>query len=334
MRPYAGSMTRLLLIATAALTLLGAGAVIALAQGGSGHTSGASTDGVPRPTHVFVIVGENTSAGEITAAHAPYMVGNLKPRSAWLPNYRSFVKSSSLGQYIAMVSGQYSKCEGNNDLPDKCHQNVGNLFSQLDATHRTWVDWEQSQTQACDPVDSGAAWSKNIYSAHHNPALYFTQIQGGKVDEAITPKAACLHGDLAMGTTGPNDTSALDAALASGHVSNFNLIVPNDCADGHDECGTKDHVRQFDDFVADMVPKIEHSPGFAPGDLIAITWDEGNDPPKNPANPLLIMTGDNVKPGVVSTRYDHYSLARTLEDAFGVPHLAHARTAKTINVWR
>jgi hypothetical protein len=31
----------------------------------------ASLDGVPAAGHVFLIVGENTSAGEITARHAP-----------------------------------------------------------------------------------------------------------------------------------------------------------------------------------------------------------------------------------------------------------------------
>ena len=42
-----------------------------------------------------------------------------------------------------------------------------------------------------------------------------------------------------------------------------------------------------------------------------------------------------MKPGVYSTRYDHYSLARTLEDAFGVRHLAHARRAHSIDgIWR
>jgi phosphatidylinositol-3-phosphatase len=42
-----------------------------------------------------------------------------------------------------------------------------------------------------------------------------------------------------------------------------------------------------------------------------------------------------VRPGVYSARYDHYSLARTLEDAFGVSHLAHARHAHAIaGVWR
>ena len=147
-----------------------------------------SSAAVPHLGHVFVIVGENTSYEQITPKHAPFLAGAVKPQGAWLSNYHSFTASSSLGEYIAMVSGQYTHCEANNDLPDHCHQRVTNLFQQLAATHRSWRDWEEGMANACSPLDSGAAWSKNIYSAHHNPALYFTGIQGGRFDEAIAPK--------------------------------------------------------------------------------------------------------------------------------------------------
>jgi hypothetical protein len=40
---------------------------------------------------------------------------------------------------------------------------------------------------------------------------------------------------------------------------NFNLIVPNDCENGHDPCGG-DGVRHFDRFLAREVPRIEASP--------------------------------------------------------------------------
>jgi phosphatidylinositol-3-phosphatase len=291
--------------------------------------------GVPRLHHVFLIVGENTSYGQITTRHAPFLTGTVEPQAAWLTNYHSFPKSSSLGQYIAMVSGQYTKCEANNDLPDHCHQRVANLFQQLDRTGRSWVDWEESMVQPCDFVDSGMAWSKNIFSAHHNPAVYFTGVEGGHYDEAIAPKAECRTRDLPTGTTAPNDTGALDATLAAGRASDFNLIVPNDCENGHDPCATHDPVRQFDDFLAREVPKIQASPGFGAGDLIAITWDEGGDPPQQPGHVLLALLGADVKPGRYGGRYDHYGLARTLEDAFGVGHLAHARTARSISgVWK
>ena len=162
--------------------------------------------------HAFLIVGENTSYEQITPAHAPFLTGTVKAQGAWLTNTHSFVKSSSLGQYIAMVSGQYTALRGQQrPAGPTAISAVPNLFSQLTATGRGWRDYEQSMPNACNPVDGGAAWARNIYSAHHNPALYFTQIQGGRVDEAITPAAPCRSSDLPMGTTAPNDTSSFDS---------------------------------------------------------------------------------------------------------------------------
>jgi phosphatidylinositol-3-phosphatase len=322
-----------------AVVVAGGAVATALAlRGGGSAATARRREGVPALRHVVLIVGENTSYAQITARSAPYLTGTLKPRAAWMSGYRSFPKSSSLGQYIAMVSGQFTKCEANNDTPDRCHQDVPNLFQQLDGAGRTWTDWEQSMDQACDIVDHGADWAGNVFSAHHNPAVYFTGIYGRKYDEATAPKPGCRTHDLPTGTTAPDDTSALDAALRAGRLSDFTLIVPNDCADGHDPCPTpaSDPVRQFDDFLAREVPRIEGSPAWdSRRDVLAVTWDEGGDPPRDPAHPLLALTGGPVRPGVYAGRYDHYSLSRTLADAFGVAPLANARSAKPLaGIWR
>jgi len=287
-------------------------------------------------TETFLIIGENTSASQITAAHAPYLVDTLKPRAAWLTSYHSFTNSSSLGNYIAMTSGQFTRCEANNDLPTTCHQSIGNVFQQLQSTGRTWFEFNESAANACDIVDHGAAWSKNIYSAHHNPALYYTGLHGNGYDEAIAPNATCREHNLATGTTGPDDTSAMDAALAAGKVGDLNVIVPNDCENGHDPCGTRDPVRQFDDFLAREVPRIEASPAFDAQSVILVTWDEGADPPNRPGHVLTAALGPLVRAGVTdATRHDHYSLERTLAAGFGVPALKHARSASPItSIWR
>src|SRR5205823_10243908 len=99
---------------------------------------------------IFLIIGENTSASQITAARAPYLANELKPKATWLRTYHSFTKSSSLGNYIAMTSGQFTKCEAHNDLPDSCHQDTPNVFEQLQSTGRTWFEFNESAANACD----------------------------------------------------------------------------------------------------------------------------------------------------------------------------------------
>src|SRR3954447_12378535 len=150
---------------------------------------------VPRFGHVFLIVCENTSYSQVTARHSPYLSRVLRPKGAWLTNYRTFTKSSSLGQYIATGSGQYSRCEAGNALPARCHQALPNLFGQLAASGRTWRDWQESMPRPCYRRDAGTPSRHNEYGAHHNPALYFTGL-----------RASCRADNLPMGGTGAKST--------------------------------------------------------------------------------------------------------------------------------
>ena len=250
-------------------------------------------------------MGENTSFSQITPRHAPYMTGTLRPRGAWL-DLPPFTTSSSLGQYIAMVSGQFNRCEANNQLPAHCHQNVPNLFSQLASSGHTWKDWQESMPAPCYRKDAGLPSRHNEYGAHHNPALYFTN---------LTP--SCPANSIPMGGTGAVATTAFDSALATGRIADFNLVVPNDCENGHDPCGG-DPVRHFDAFLKREVPRIEASPAFGSNGVIFITWDEGADPPLQPGHVAQLVLSPLVRAGAVdSTRHNHYGLERTLAEGFG-----------------
>jgi phosphatidylinositol-3-phosphatase len=301
------------------MKLLGVMVAVALfVQGASASAA------VPQFGHVFLIVGENTSYSQITAKRAPYLTRTLRPEGAWLANYRTFTKSSSLGQYIALVSGQFTRCEANNALPAHCQQAVPNLFGQLAASGRTWRDWQESMPAACYRHDAGTPARHNEYGAHHNPALYFTNLA-----------PSCPANNIPMGGTGAKATSAFDSALATGSVADFNLVVPNDCENGHDRCGG-DPVGHFDAFLQREVPRIEASPAFGSNGVIFITWDEGADPPFDPGHVATLVLGPLVRRGVVDrTRHDHYGLERTLAAGFSTKPLAHAKRATAITtIWR
>jgi phosphatidylinositol-3-phosphatase len=292
---------------------------------------------VPAFGSVFLIIGENTSANQIDRKRAPYLAGSLKKRMAWLTNYHSLHKTASLGDYVGMTSGQFTHCEANDALPIRCHQGVNNLFSQLDKIGIGWRLWAQSMDNPCDIFDHGSDWSRNVYSAHHNAAIYYTRIEGNRYDEALKPARECRQNDLPMGSTMPNNASRLNRALAGGkNLGRFNMIIPNDCADGHDRCGKKNRVTQFDAFLHREIPKIEHSPAFDRHSLIMVTWDEGSDPPRNPHHVLLAALGPDVKPGRYGAHLTHYSLLRTLEDGLGVAHHlgAASKAAPIAAIWR
>ena len=322
-----------------ALALCAALAIGALAPRSAGA---ASLDGVPAFGHVFLIVGENTSINQVTPKHAPYITRTLIPQGAWLTHY-SALTDGSLGDYAAMVSGQFVRCESNDDfsftngdVPGQhaCHQHVNNLFHQLDGRGVSWQEWTESATQPCDMFDHGTAWAGNLFVSHHSPALYFDDIQAHHASEDVVPSRECRQNVLPAGGNGRNDMSLFDAALQTGSVARFAMVIPNNCENGHDTCGSKDSVRQFDDFVAREVPKIQASGAYGPDGLIIVVWDEGSD--TNPLHVGAALIGPQVRPGILTRRLSHYSLLRTLEDGFGISrHLAHAARARAITgIWR
>src|SRR5690242_10181501 len=336
-------LTHLSLVATrGAVALLGLCTCLALSALLPRPADAASLDGVPSAGHVFLIIGENTSIKQVTPKHAPYITGTLIPHGAWLP-HDSGLTDGSLGDYAAMVSGQFVRCERNNgfsftngDVPGQiaCHQNVNNLFHQLDTRSISWQEWTESATQPCDMFDHGSTWAGDLFVSHHSPALYFDDIQAHHSSEDVVPSRECRQKVLPAGGNAPKDMSIFDAALQTGTVARFDMVIPNDCENGHDPCGTNDPVRQFDDFVAREVPKIQASPAYGTDGLIIVVWDEGSD--QDPLHVGAALIGPHVTSGIlVSAKLNHYSLLRTVEDAYAIPqHLAHAAHAKAItHIW-
>jgi hypothetical protein len=288
----------------------------------TGSSQPAVKEGVPAFSHVFLIIGENTGLSQVGPIRTPYLVNTLKPSGAWFTTYHG-LHDGSTSDYIGMTSGQYTQCDVNDGAPWHCHQNVNNLFHQLDVAGTPWTEWNQSMTNPCALLDSGSDWAQNVYAVHHDPAVYYDNVEsptGHWVNQHSTPSTECLHNVISMGTTAPYDTSAFDAT--------FSMIIPNDCASGHDHCHSPSRLTQFDDFLRSEIPKIENSPAFGNNGLIIITYDEGADTaPKGPV-PFLAI-GPQVDAGTVTTgSYNHYSLLRTLEDGFGISdHLGKASAA-------
>src|SRR5437773_951890 len=89
----------------------------------AGAPASASTGdaAVPAMSHVFVVIGENTQLSQINAGNSPYLLGTLKPDSAWLTDYWATTHYSE-SNYVAMTSGQFTKCEQKDGSVASCHQ--------------------------------------------------------------------------------------------------------------------------------------------------------------------------------------------------------------------
>ena len=337
-------MRRLFLVLIAAVALSGGLA------GATQATPPTTTDGVPQFGNVFVIIGENYNYSQVTMNNSPYLVGKIKPQSAWLTNYWATTHYSE-SNYVAMTSGQFTSCEQADGSIASCHQDVPNLFNQLDRTYGfgAWTSWMESMPAPCYINSFGSDAGLNKYRAKHNPAEVFDDVTGSWNAGVLTPSTECLTQNIPTGGTGENDTTAFDNALRNGTVSKFNFIVPNECEDAHDNCKPVGNPElQYDAFLQREVPQILQSPAFGSNGVLIITFDEAdtNSPNRaikfgNGGQVALAVVSPLVNPGSYGNAWTHYSLLRTLQDGLGTSSLGYlgapggAAAASSINtIWK
>jgi hypothetical protein len=264
-----------------------------------------------RVKHVFVITLENKDYDETfgTNTQAPYLQTTLTAMGAQLRQYYG-TAHASLGNYIAMISGQPATADTQHDCPiyknfvqtgttadgipigDGCiyPATVKTLPDQLKARNLTWKGYMEDmgndpsrESTTCghpkiDATDatntplapSAAVPSGDQYTTRHNPFAYF---------HSIIDSPDC--------DTRVVPLSKLDADLASVETTaNFVFITPQVCSDGHDGDGTgrsgkgcvdgkPGGLASADAFLKTWVPKILASPAYQQDGLLIINFDEG-----------------------------------------------------------
>jgi hypothetical protein len=228
---------------------------------------------------------------------------------------------------------------------------VKTVADQLEARGLSWKGYMEDM--GADPVrDNGTtcahpaigapdptqqATATDQYATRHNPFVYFHSI--------IDRPAACAARDV------PLDRLGGDLASVR-RTPNLSLIVPDLCNDGHDATcadGGPGGLPAADAFLRTWVPRITASPAYRRDGLLAIVFDEagsdssaccGEQPGPNtpaPGGPSggpgggrtgAVLLSPAIAPGTTTGQdYNHYSLLRTVEDFFGLPHLGYAGTA-------
>ena len=169
-----------------------------------------------------------------------------------------------------------------------------NIVDRLENARRSWKAYMESMPSACFVGDSG-----DLYQQKHNPFIYYDDIRTNAARCNKVVPFSELAGDLAQTSTTPN----------------YIWITPNMCNDMHD-CS----VSKGDSWLNNNLPTIFNSPAWTTeNSLLLITWDEGSSDSDQVAT--LVMA-PSVIPGFMSSvSYDHFSLLRTVEDAWGLPPL-------------
>jgi phosphatidylinositol-3-phosphatase len=331
--------------------VLGALVLAAIAAISVVGTSSASTtnSAIPHYQHIVEIMMENTSYGQIIGNPNAPRINALAQKYGLATNYFG-VTHPSEPNYVAAMGGDYFGIQDDNQFyctpalastDSFCSGTTVNhtvdaqsLADQLTAAGMSWKGYFQNlpPVPSTGLISSGHnangpytfKWPSNsvaLYAAKHNPFLNFTGTQGALANMV--------------------DDSQLATDLANKTLPNFSLIVPDQCHDMHGTGGCSDTaglIAAGDSYVGNTVSEIMASEQWQEGrNAIVVTWDEddfsdqgqtgtgccGFDPGGGHVATIVITNKTN-SPIIDNTPYNHYSLLRSIEDAFGLPCLAHA----------
>jgi N-acetylated-alpha-linked acidic dipeptidase len=282
-----------------------------------------------------------------------------------LPNYLALISGQAPNRDTQLDCPVYSPFQMSQPALDADGQALGrgcvypaivkSLPDQLEAHGYRWKAYMEDmgnlparESATCGHVQIGAteksynAAPADKYAARHDPFIYFHSI--------IDDPARCAAHVVNL--------ERLTADLRSIQTTaNYNFITPNLCNDGHDpQCagGGQGGMAAANRFLQKWVPLISASPAFRQDGLLVVTFDETDMigpegstaccgeralstetrfPPglNGPGGGRIgaVMISPFIKPGTVASQpYNHYSLLRSIEDFFGLPHLGYAAGAQ------
>jgi hypothetical protein len=310
--------------------------------------SASSQATIPHYQHIVEIMMENQLYKTIIGNPLAPQLNALASQNGLATNYFG-VTHPSEPNYMAAVAGSFFGVQDDNQFyctptlaatDSMCTGTTVNhtvsaqsIADQLTANGQTWKGYFQSLPAVSGtvvktgPGANGPYTFKSpsnalaLYASKHNPFVNFTGTQD------------------ALGNMVSDTQLATD--LANGQLANYSLVVPNQCNDMHGTMGCTSLnglVAAGDTYVANTVNQITSSQVWKEGNnAIVITWDEDDFSDQNVlgsgccgANPggghvaTIVIRNHHSGPVVDSTAYNHYSLLRTMEGAFGLPCLAHA----------
>jgi phospholipase C len=319
----------------------------------------AGEDSMPRYEHIFVIVEENHNFDEIIGNRDAPMINRLAKEYGLASNFYGEVHPSE-GNYVAMLGGDsygihdddaywckkgdHDRACPNAEASDYVAHTVTarSLIDQLNEKGLKWKGYFQDIPAAGYALERSAgdqARPAGLYAAKHNGFMNFKVVQKDPDRAEKIVSLEQLARDLAA-----------DSAPAFAH------IVPGQCDDMHglnegapSDCRPANQpglIGRADAMLARLVQQITASKLWkGPGNsAIVITWDEGGGSNKsghpegccgnevgNPSNfgggwiPTIVITNHGPRGVTDPTPYNHYSLLRSIEGAFGMTdYVGHA----------
>jgi hypothetical protein len=258
------------------------------------------------PTKVLVIMEENHSRTQMLTG-MPYLSRLATKKYGYAARYLA-ITHPSLPNYLAIAGGSTFGVTSD-DGPATNGPKVGqarSVFDEAIAHGLTAKTYAESMPGNC----ALKRWGH--YAVKHNPWPFFAR--GRKsCDKFDVPMGRPRHGRLAHD-------------IATGHLPNVGMVIPNLDNDAHDgSLATADH------WLKGWLPGILHSLAFASGRLaVVVTADEGRGAGLNTVLTVVLHA-----PGrggrAVNSHLTHYSLSGFLSKVADAHALRHAVRAPSFS---
>jgi phosphatidylinositol-3-phosphatase len=253
--------------------------------------------GVPQFQHVVIVIFENHAYSQVIgSSSAPYLNQLANTGASFTQSFA--VTHPSQPNYLALFSGS---TQGITD--DSCPHtfHTPNLATDLTGAGKTFAGYVDSL-----PSSGATVCSSGNYARKHAPWVNWPSVPASETRNF---------------TSFPQTASGDFAALPT-----VSYVIPNLCNDMHNcsvatgDAWMSSHMNAYAQWA-----KANNS-------LLIATFDEDNGSHGNQI--ATIFYGAHVTTGKYSTHITHYSLLRTLEDAYGLPHDGAAASATPItDIW-
>ncbi len=275
---------------------------------------------VPRFDHVFLIMMENTDYGQVIGDRkdAPY-INSLASRGSLLANYQAVYHPSD-ENYLAIAGGN-TFVRGGVYFPN-IHVGGRNIGDLLEAAGKTWKAYEEGMGTPCNTT---TRYDRN-YQPDDAPFILFNDIRDN-------PERCRAH--LVDLSEWPQDLRHICT------TPTFAWLAADDYDDGElPGNGSPRSLRVQDRWLRRTLEPLFASAAWRERkSLLILTWDESDTTANNHIATFVLGSRGTVKSGYVSrVRYDHYSTARTIEAALGLPGMtsndAYARPFNDVFIGR
>ncbi len=257
---------------------------------------------IPSFDHIVILIFENKEFA--TVIGNPDMPNlNRIARDYTLLTQFYAVTHPSLPNYLAIIGGDTF---GISSDCTKCFVSSPSLPDLIEASGRTWKTYQEDMPEPCYPGNKGE------YVQKHNPFVYFDAIRldSSRCDRSVVP------------------LTSLQTDIEAGTLPNFVFISPNLCNSAHD-CSLDVTDAWLGQQLTKLVPALDNE---SPNYLIILTWDEGQGdhsccglPAKAGGRIAVVLLSPLVKNNFEdATPYTHYSLLKTISNAWGLAYLGHA----------